>query len=395
MNGDELIRLVDAIHREKDISRESLFEALEAALLTAVKKKYGEREDLAIEIDRRTGEIIAWEGDEEAEDIDLSELGRIAAQTARQVMMQKIRDAERDVIYEDFEDKVGQIVGGQVSRIERGNVIVSLGRAEGIIPRTEKVRTENYNPGDRVKALIYDVKKVGGKVSILLTRSSPEFVRKLFHAEVPEIQEGSVEIKGIAREPGFRTKIAVHSVDGRVDCIGACVGIRGSRIRSITDELNGEKIDIVRWSPNIEEFLLAALGRAVPSSIEFDHENRVARVIVPDDQLALAIGRRGQNVRLASELTGYEVQIESPVQAASEGDEEVDRAQEALLSEEPSASAEAEGEASGEESEGAAESAPVAVADEPSDAEERVEAADSTPSAAPESGDVEGGGREA
>jgi N utilization substance protein A len=337
MNGEELIRLIDAIHRDKDIDKEVLFDALETALLTAVKKRYGERDTLAVEIDRETGDVIAWDGDTEAADVDMSELGRIAAQTAKQVIIQKIRDAERDVIYDEYEHKVGTIVTGVVQRIEGGNVIVNLGRGEGIIPRHEKVRGENYNPGDRVKAVIYDVKKVGPKVKIMLSRSDPDLVRKLFELEVPEIAEHVIEIKSIAREPGYRTKIAVTSMDSRVDCIGACVGIRGTRIKSITDELNGEKIDIIRWSDNIEELIINGLRPATISNIIRDEASKVAEVLVPDDQLSLAIGRKGQNVRLASKLTGYEIQIKSPGQAAArapvtgEEDPEVKAAREAFM----------------------------------------------------------------
>ncbi|MBU0755572.1 MAG: transcription termination factor NusA [Planctomycetes bacterium] len=336
LNGEELIRLIDTIHRDKDIGKEVLFEAIEAALLTAVRKRYGEREELAIEIERETGEIIAWDGDEEAEDVDLNELGRIAAQTAKQVIIQKIRDAERDVIYGDFEHKVNAIVTGTVQRIEGGNIIVNLGKAEGIIPRHEKVRSENYNPGDRIKAIIYDVKKVGPKVKIMLSRTDPEIVKKLFELEIPEIAEHVIEIKNIAREPGFRTKIAVSSVDSRVDCIGACVGIRGSRIKSITDELNDEKIDIIRWNESAEVLIINALKPAQIHSMTLDERNMVAQVLVPDDMLSLAIGRKGQNVRLATKLTGWDIKIESLSKAFHGGgdqeeDPEIAGVREALL----------------------------------------------------------------
>ncbi len=337
MNGEELIRLVDAIHRDKDIDKEILFEAIESALLTAVKKRYGEREGLAVEIDRESGKVDVWDGEFEAEGINMTELGRIAAQTAKQVIIQRIRDAERDVIYGDYEHKVNTIVSGAVQRIELGNIIVNLGRAEGIVPKHEKVRTENYNPGDRIKAIVYDVKKVGPKVKIMLSRAAPELVLKLFELEVPEISDRVIEIRAVAREPGFRTKIAVNSIDSRVDCIGACVGIRGSRIKAITDELNGEKIDIIRWSDDTEEFIQQALKPATINSIELDDANQIAHVLVNDDQLSLAIGRKGQNVRLASRLTGYDIKIKSPTQAAydeprgSAADAEVEKAREALL----------------------------------------------------------------
>lgn len=338
MNGEELIRLVDAIHRDKDIDKEILFEAIETALLTAVKKRYGEGSNITIEIDRETGEVIAWDGDVEAEGVNMTELGRIAAQTAKQVIIQRIRDAERDVIYGDYEHKVNTIVSGTVQRIEGGNIIVALGRAEGLVPKHEKVRTENYNPGDRIKAVVYDVKKIGPKVKIMLSRAAPELVLKLFELEVPEISDHVIDVKAVSREPGFRTKIAVTSIDSRVDCIGACVGIRGSRIKAITDELNGEKIDIIRWSDNTNEFIAQALKPAAINSIDIDEENRVAHVLVNDDQLSLAIGRKGQNVRLASRLTGYDIKIQSPTQAAYDdrgggaSDPEVEKAHQALLS---------------------------------------------------------------
>ncbi|MBI4881272.1 MAG: transcription termination/antitermination protein NusA [Planctomycetes bacterium] len=372
LNGEELIRLIDTIHRDKDIDKEVLFEAIEAALLTAVRKRYGEREDLAIEIERETGEIIAWQGEVEAADVDLNELGRIAAQTAKQVIIQKIRDAERDVIFDDYEHKVNTIVSGLVQRIEGGNIIVNLGKAEGIIPRHEKVRSENYNPGDRIKAIIYDVKKVGPKVKIMLSRADPAIVKMLFELEVPEIAERVIEIRSIAREPGFRTKIAVHSIDSRVDCIGACVGIRGTRIKSITDELNGEKIDIIRWSDSPQELILNALRPAQISNITIDEPTKVARVQVPDDQLSLAIGRKGQNVRLAAKLTGYDLKIFSPSQAAlgeREGekpDAAVEAVRDVLLQDAPAAGSQTSA-PPGETAPGAAEPAaplaePAAVA---------------------------------
>jgi N utilization substance protein A len=264
-------------------------------------------------------------------------MGRIQAQTAKQVIIQKIREAERDVIYSDYEDKVGSIINGNVQRIEGGNVIVNLGRAEGILPKQEKIRGENYQPGDRIKALIYDVKKVGQKVKIMLTRASPDLVVKLFELEVPEIGEKIIEIKRIAREPGYRTKIAVSSYDMRVDCIGACVGIRGSRIKSITDELNEEKIDIIRWNESAEVLIINALKPAQITSMTLDEENKIAKVIVPDDMLSLAIGRKGQNVRLATKLTGWDIRIQGTekdtdeASKAKEEDPEVAGVREALL----------------------------------------------------------------
>src|SRR5262245_14524748 len=308
MNGDELLRIIDAIHRDKDIDKEVLFESIETALATAARKRYGASEDLTVKIDRESGEIVAFIDEEPADFIDL---GRIAAQTAKQVIIQRIRDAEQDVIQRDFEHKVGQLVNGSVQRIEAGNVIVNLGKAEGILPRSEKVRAENYHPGDRIKALIIEVKKVGTKVRIILSRAHPDLVRKLFELEVPEVADRIIEIKRVAREPGYRTKIAVSSYDSRVDAIGACVGIRGTRIKSITDELNGEKIDIIRWNDSNEVLIMNSLAPAQVSQIVLHEDTRVAEVTVPDDQLSLGIGRKGQNVRLASKLTGWDIKIAS------------------------------------------------------------------------------------
>ena len=321
MNG-ELLRLIDALHREKEIDKEILFEAIEGAIATAIRKRHNPEGELEARVDRLSGAIEIFE---DGKPVAYPDMGRIQAQTAKQVIIQKIREAERDVIYAEYEDKVGTIVNGNVQRIEAGNVIVNLGRAEGILPRQEKIRGENYQPGDRIKALIYDVKKMGQKVKILLTRASPELVVRLFELEVPEIGEKIIEIKRIAREPGYRTKIAVSSYDMRVDCIGACVGIRGSRIKSITDELNDEKIDIIRWNDSAEVLIINALKPAQISSMTLDEENRVAYVQVPDDMLSLAIGRKGQNVRLASKLTEWDIRIQSassPAEAAREKEED-------------------------------------------------------------------------
>ncbi|MEW6742765.1 MAG: transcription termination factor NusA [Planctomycetota bacterium] len=312
MNGEELLRVIDAIHRDKDIDKEILFESIEMALATAARKRYGTVDDLTVRIDRSTGDIHAFVGSEAAAFVDL---GRIAAQTAKQVIIQRIRDAEQDVILRDYEHKVGDLVTGTVQRIEGGNIIVNLGKAEGIVPRSEKVRGENYHPGDRIKALVTEVRKVGPKVRIVLSRGHPDLVAQLFELEVPEIADRVIEIKRIAREPGYRTKIAVSSYDNRVDCIGACVGIRGTRIKSITDELNGEKIDIIRWNDSIEVLIMNALRPAQIASIQLDETKQEAVVTVPDDQLSLGIGRKGQNVRLASKLTGWEIKIQSTSQA--------------------------------------------------------------------------------
>ncbi|MHC4778675.1 MAG: transcription termination factor NusA [Planctomycetota bacterium] len=305
MNG-ELLRIVDAIHRDKAIDKEVIFIGIEQALLSAARKRFGQEEDLIIEIDRETGGISATA---EGKEIDPIELGRIAAQTAKQVIIQKIREAERDVIYTDYETRRKDIVHGSVSRIEGPNIIVNLGKAEAILPKKEQVPEELYNVGDRLRVFIVDVKKISQKVKIIVSRSHPELVRRLFELEVPEIADGIIVIQNLVREAGYRTKIAVISTDPKVDSVGACVGVRGSRIKSIIDELSGEKIDIIRWSEASDTLIANALKPAQIRNIELDDMNGRATVIVDEDQLSLAIGKRGQNVRLASRLAKWEIDI--------------------------------------------------------------------------------------
>ncbi|MCR4291665.1 MAG: transcription termination factor NusA [Candidatus Kuenenia sp.] len=306
MDKENLLRLVDSLHRDKEIAKEVVFQGIEAALITAAKKHFRSQEAVSIQIDRKTGEIVAMEGDRK---IDPSELGRITAQTAKQVIIQKIREAERDVIFEDFCKRKGVIVSGKVQRFEGATMIVNLGKTEGVLQKSEQTANEHYTIGERVRAVILDVKKVGTRVKITLSRTHPDFVRKLFELEVPEIAENTIEIKALAREAGQRTKIAVASSDENVDCVGACVGMRGSRIKNIVDELNGEKIDIIRWSEEPELLLPNALKPAEVSGIILSPENRTATIVVPNDQLSLAIGKRGQNVRLASRLTEWNIDI--------------------------------------------------------------------------------------
>ena len=308
VGGTDLLRLVDAIQREKDIDREVLFEGLEAALLTALRKKYPETEDLGVLIDRQTGTIRAFCNGRE---IEARDLGRIAAQTAKQVIIQKIREAEQDVLYGEFEHRIGELITGTIQRFEKGDIIISLGRGEGVMPRTEQVRGENLHVGDRVRAVIGDVRRVGNRVRIILSRNHPDVIRRLFELEVPEIADGIIEIKHLAREPGYRTKIAVASYDPKIDCVGACVGVRGSRIRNIIDELNGEKIDIIRWNDSAEVLIMNALKPAEIVSITLNDEAQEAEVMVAEDQLSLAIGKKGQNVRLAAKLTGWDIKIVS------------------------------------------------------------------------------------
>lgn len=313
VGGPELLRLVDSIHREKDIDREVLFEGLEVALATAMRKKYVDTEDFVVQIHRGTGEIKAFC---EGREIDARDLGRIAAQTAKQVIIQKIREAEQDVVFGEFETRRGELVSGTIHRFEKGDIIVSLGRGEGVLPRTEQVRGENYHVGDRIRAMILDVRKVGPRVRIVLTRTHPDLIRRLFELEVPEIADGIIEIKHLAREPGYRTKIAVASYDPKIDCVGACVGVRGSRIRNIIDELNGEKIDIIRWNDSAEVLIMNALKPAEIESITLNDEVQEAEVVVAEDNLSLAIGKKGQNVRLAAKLTGWDINIVSSADAS-------------------------------------------------------------------------------
>ena len=289
MDKESLLRLVDSLHRDKEIAKDVVFQGIEAALTTAARKHFKSPEAISIQIDRHTGEIVAMDGDRK---IDPSELGRITAQTAKQVIIQKIREAERDVIYEDYNSRKGAIVSGTVQRFEGTTMVVNLGKTEGVLHKSEQIADEHYNKGERIRATIFDVKKVGTRVKIMLSRAHTDFVRRLFELEVPEIAEGTIEIKALAREPGHRTKIAVASSDSNVDCVGACVGVRGSRIKNIVDELNGEKIDIIRWSDEPEALLPNALKPAEVSGIILSSENQVATIVVPNDQLSLAIGKR-------------------------------------------------------------------------------------------------------
>ena len=271
-----------------------------------------DKEDISVKVDRETGDIKVLSGRKK---IASDEFGRIAAQTAKQVIIQKIREAEKDVIYEDYHKKVGTITSGLVHRFEKGNIIVDLGKTEAILPRSEQVSKERYNQGDRIRAYILEVNKTSHGPRILLSRRSTDFVRKLFELEVPEIMEGIVEIRAIAREGGERTKIAVYSKDEKVDAVGSCVGMRGSRVKDIVRELHGERIDIVRWNENIETYLKSALSPAEVKKVKIDKEFNRIEAIVKDDQLSIGIGKHGQNVRLASRLIGWEVDIRGETEA--------------------------------------------------------------------------------
>ena len=310
-----MLRIVDAIHRDKNIEKEFVFRGIELALSSAARKHYGlaDTAEVKITIGREDGEIVAVI---DGRKVAPEELGRIAAQTAKQVIIQKIREAEQDVLYEEYLGRVGTLVHGTVQRYEGANVVVNLGKAEGFLPRGEQIYSESYQPGDRLRLYIADVRRAGGKVRIIVSRTEPGLVRRLFEMEVPEIAENIISIRSIAREAGYRSKIAVESSDAKIDCVGACVGVRGSRIRSIVEELNGEKIDIVRWSNNARELVAESLKPAKVGEIYLDEGGRSATVVVDDSQLSLAIGRRGQNVRLASKLCGWDIDIISKTQLA-------------------------------------------------------------------------------
>jgi len=300
----EFLTVLEQLEREKGLEKEVLLEAVKHALAVAAKKIFKDvpEEDVRVEIDPNKGDIHIFIGKEEMISKDF---GRIAAQTARQVIIQKIREAEKENTYTEFKKKEGDIVSGVVYRMEKKALIIDMmGKAEGVMPHSFMSPLDRFKVGERMRAFVYEVKRDKG-TQIILSRKHENLVKKLFELEVPEIYEGIVEIKGIAREAGERTKIAVHSKDDKVDCVGACVGIRGSRVKSIIDELRGEKIDIVRWSEDIKEFIKAALAPAIIGQIEFDRENKRARVMLANDQLSLAIGKRGQNVRLASKLVGW------------------------------------------------------------------------------------------
>ncbi|MBI4313484.1 MAG: transcription termination/antitermination protein NusA, partial [Candidatus Omnitrophica bacterium] len=303
----EFLAVLDHLTREKGIDREAIIQAVEAALVSAARKAMGaKQEEVSVKIDRATGAIQVLSGGRE---VTSKEFGRISAQTAKQVIIQKIREAERDVVFGEFQGKVGQLVTGAVQRFESGGIVVDLGRTEAFLPKREQSPKESYRHGDRIKAYVVEVKKTIKGPQITLSRSHIGLVRKLFELEVPEISDGIVEIKSVSREAGDRSKLAVVSKDDKVDCVGACVGMRGSRVKNIVRELQGEKIDIVRWSGNLEEYVIGALAPAKVSKLKIDKEKGRVEAIVEDDQLSLAIGKKGQNVRLAAKLTGMDIDI--------------------------------------------------------------------------------------
>ena len=309
----ELLGILEQLERDKGINKEILIQAVESAVASAAKKIWtiGKEEEIKVVLNRKTGKLTAFAGEQE---IRSSEFGRIAAQTAKQVVVQKIREAEKDVIFAEYQARIGQIISGSVYRFEKGSIIVDLGKTEAYIPRSEQSKREEFRQGDRVRAYILDVRRGNKGPQVILSRGNPNFIRRLFELEVPEIYEGIVEVKAISRDVGERTKIAVYSKDDKVDCVGACVGMRGARVKNIVSEIQGEKIDIVRYSSDIKEYIQAALSPAEISQIQVNHQDKKANIIVADDQLSLAIGRHGQNVRLASELVGWELSIFSAAQ---------------------------------------------------------------------------------
>jgi N utilization substance protein A len=312
MNPEDVLRMIDVIHRDKDIPKEVIFRGLEEALAAGVRKRLGVGEDLVVHIDRQDGEITMEDAEEEYE-FDMQELGRIAAQAVKQGLLQRLREAERDVLFEEYETRVGQLVNGVVQRFEGEFLVVNLGKVEAYLGKEDRVRGEVFNPGDRIRAIIVEVRKEGSRVRILVSRTHPDLVRRLFELEVPEIADSIIEIKRVVREPGYRTKMAVISQDPKIDCIGACVGVRGSRIKAVIDELRGERIDIIKWSDSLETLIMNGLKPATIhlDNIDPDVDTHSAIVIVDEDQQSLAIGKKGQNVRLASKLCGWDIDIKT------------------------------------------------------------------------------------
>lgn len=352
LTSREILHVADVVAREKSIERDEVLEAMEQAIQKAGRSKYGHEHDIRATIDRKTGEIALMRYREVVETVEneLTELtldeakridpeikmgefiieklppidfGRVAAQTAKQVIYQKVRDAERARQYREFKEHAGEIINGSVKRVEFGNVFVDLGKAEGFLRRDEMIPRESFRVGDRIRAVIYDVREEQRGPQIFLSRTRPDFVVKLFTQEVPEVYQGIIEIKSAARDPGSRAKIAVYSNDPSIDPVGSCVGMRGSRVQAVVSELQGEKIDIVPWSQNTATFVVNALAPAEVVKVVLDEDQRRIDVVVPDEQLSLAIGRRGQNVRLATQLTGWNIDILTEAEEAEKRNEEV------------------------------------------------------------------------
>lgn len=320
MNANDLLRIVDSLHREKNIDKDVVFRAIESALVTAAKRHYGDEADVWFQIDRDKGTIT---GGVNGEMLDYEEvIGRIGAQTAKQVIIQKVREAERDVLIAEYDALRDQLITGTVRQNEGGATIVTLGRLDAILPRSEQIPGESHHPNERVRAMIIEVRPQGSRVKVVLSRTRPLLVQRLFEQEIPEIADAVININSIAREPGYRSKVAVSSIDQRVDCVGACVGVRGNRIKNIVDELGGERIDIVRFDTDPQVLIRNALQPAEVDEVILCQMLGRAIVLVREDQLSLAIGRRGQNVRLASKLCGWDIEI----MTQEELEEQIDRA---------------------------------------------------------------------
>ncbi len=388
MQGSELLRLVDAIHRERNVDREQLFQGLEHALLTAARKKLGESASISVIIDRESGTVRVMGPDGEME---LADLGRISAQTAKQVFGQIIREAEREVIFSEYDRFQRALVTGTVYRLDGTAVVVNLGRTEGYLPKHEQVRGETYRVGERILCYVVEVKKIGNRVKIILSRSHPEMIRRLFEREIPEVADGVVDIVQLVREAGYKTKVACQSFDTKVDPIGACVGVRGTRIKNIIDELGGEKIDIIRWNESPEVLIVNALKPAQINSITLYEDVQKALVVVDEDQLSLAIGKKGANVRLAAKLSGWDIDIMSEQEARERGifDEpatasevQVDRSGDVIAESKPVAPAAPPAAEAAAPVEAATPAAADAKTDEPAPAPEPAAEEDATPSAA-------------
>jgi N utilization substance protein A len=347
----ELKRLIEQMGKDRGLDKEIIVEALEAAMLSAARKKLGPQVDIEAHYNEETGEIEVFQfkvvvekvtdpetqmsleyarknldpetepGDSLGSKLDTSTFGRIAVQTAKQIIIQRVKDAERDNVYEEYKDRKGEIINGFVQRFEGGSIIVNLGRAEGVIPTSEQIHREVYKRGERIRAYLLEVKRITKGPQIILSRTHPHFLRALFEIEVPEISEGLIEIINVAREPGKRSKISVRTYDKDIDPVGACVGMRGSRVQSVVQELRGEKIDIVPFSNDAVQYVCSALSPAKVSRVFVDDEHHSMLVVVPDDQLSLAIGKNGQNVRLAVKLTGWKLDVKSETLEANKGEE--------------------------------------------------------------------------
>ncbi len=387
--SQELVHVIDQISKEKGISKEMVIEAVESALVSAAKKKYGAQR-IAVQIDPKRGDIVMYAYKKVVQDVanpdeeitleeaqtlypeaqmegevpiqvEFEGFGRIAAQTARQVIVQKVREAERDVIFKEFNDKIGQLVNGIVLRHEKGAYYIDLGKTEAVLPAREQVPRESYRRGDRIRAYVMEVRDTSKGPQVVLSRAHPEFVSRLFEMEVPEIYENIVEVKGVVREAGDRTKIAVSSKESQVDPVGACVGMKGSRVQAVVRELKGEKIDIIPWSEDPRTFIAKALSPAVVEKVGVTEEDRSALAVVADTQLSLAIGKKGQNVRLAAKLTGWKIDILSESEYDQERQKEREQEIEAAIVEETRKMAEETEAAETMESEAAADAAGIAA----------------------------------